>query len=271
MTLQQIELGSVGEPVERWQYFLIGKDLLVGIADGRFGIKTQVATKNYQTQNNLTPDGRVGPQTYATALMNGFDGVVVELDFPPKPSFPPLLGTAERQVIFGRFEFTPKPTPDNPEAIQVSGTWTADHITHVSLPGFAAVAHAPSSSSMAFHRLAAEQLSGLWQAWRSQNLQSLILTFDGSYVPRFIRGSRSVLSNHAFGSAFDINYAWNNLGHLPAPARQHGSVRPLVPIANDYGFYWGGHFNSRKDGMHFEVAKILTTEQLASLAQKYGI
>jgi hypothetical protein len=37
---------------------------------------------------------------------------------------------------------------------------------------------------------------------------------------------------------------------------QKGSVRELVQIANNNGFYWGGHF-SRKDGMHFEIAKVV--------------
>jgi hypothetical protein len=37
---------------------------------------------------------------------------------------------------------------------------------------------------------------------------------------------------------------------------EHGCLLELVPIANEHGFYWGGHF-SRKDGMHFEIAKIL--------------
>jgi len=27
-----------------------------------------------------------------------------------------------------------------------------------------------------------------------------------------------------------------------------------VPLANKWGFYWGGHFGGRLDGMHFEVA-----------------
>ncbi|MBP0575977.1 M15 family metallopeptidase [Mycobacterium tuberculosis] len=36
-----------------------------------------------------------------------------------------------------------------------------------------------------------------------------------------------------------------------------GCVRELVPIANRFGFYWGGHFSTRADGMHFEVAKLL--------------
>jgi hypothetical protein len=37
-------------------------------------------------------------------------------------------------------------------------------------------------------------------------------------------------------------------------------VRELVPIANQHGFYWGGHFRYNKhtdqsDGMHFEWAR----------------
>jgi Putative peptidoglycan binding domain/D-alanyl-D-alanine carboxypeptidase len=30
----------------------------------------------------------------------------------------------------------------------------------------------------------------------------------------------------------------------------------LVGIANDHGFYWGGHYSKRLDGMHFEVAQL---------------
>jgi len=88
-------------------------------------------------------------------------------------------------------------------------------------------------------------------------LLSKIFTWDGSFVPRFQRGSTTKLSNHAFGSAFDINAAFNPLGALPPLIEQKGSVRELVEIANANGFYWGGHFDSRKDGMHFEIAKLM--------------
>jgi len=96
----------------------------------------------------------------------------------------------------------------------------------------------------------------LWSDWENAGLLAHVLTWAGSFVPRFSRGSTSVLSNHSFGSAFDINVAWNQLGVEPALVGQKGSVRELVPIAHQNGFYWGGHF-SRGDGMHFEVAKII--------------
>ena len=79
-------------------------------------------------------------------------------------------------------------------------------------------------------------------------------------MARRVRGSATKLSNHAFGAALDINYAWNKLGHIPALIGSRGSLRELVPIANQLGFYWGGHYAGRKDGMHFEVAKILTQQ-----------
>ena len=61
-----------------------------------------------------------------------------------------------------------------------------------------------------------------------------------------------MLSNHAFGTAFDINVQWNPLEALPG---RTGCVFELVPMAHRHGFYWGGHF-SRRDGMHFEVARV---------------
>jgi hypothetical protein len=65
------------------------------------------------------------------------------------------------------------------------------------------------------------------------------------------------LSNHAWGTAFDINVQWNGLGITPAFRNEAGSVRDLVEIAYQNGFYWGGWFKSRQDGMHFEVYKIV--------------
>jgi hypothetical protein len=44
---------------------------------------------------------------------------------------------------------------------------------------------------------------------------------------------------------------------MPALKGELGSVRELVPLANRHGFYWGGHFRGRPDGMHFEAARII--------------
>ncbi|MCF6210219.1 MAG: M15 family metallopeptidase [Gammaproteobacteria bacterium] len=59
------------------------------------------------------------------------------------------------------------------------------------------------------------------------------------------------------GSAFDINYQWNRLGAIPALEGQKGSVREFAGIANEHGFFWGGHSQGRPDGMqHCELAQV---------------
>jgi len=93
----------------------------------------------------------------------------------------------------------------------------------------------------------------------------LVISWAGAFYPRFIRGSSSSLSNHSWGTAFDINAPQNWLGQQPAAEGKPGSLLRLVPIANKWGFFWGGHYNSRPDGMHFELAKISASVHFAEL------
>jgi D-alanyl-D-alanine carboxypeptidase/Transglycosylase SLT domain len=176
--------------------------------------------------------------------------------FPPRPSFGALLKTEDKQRLFGAFEFQPDPKPDNPEHVRIMGDWAQTNIVRVSIPVKRFLGR-DGPLTFEFHRLAAEQLVEMWLEWEKEGLLDHIVTFDGSYVPRFMRGSRTKLSNHAFGTAFDINAQFNALGAEPARMRERGCVRELVPIANKYGFFWGGHFQGRSDGMHFEVARLL--------------
>jgi hypothetical protein len=274
MTLPVLKRSSRGDAVFRWQHFLVGQGLL-DQADGIFGQDTEDATKAYQRAHGLTDDGKVGHQTYGKALLDGLDVVDFELEIPPKPAFPPLVDAAARRAVFGRFDFELNSLPGNREHINILGNWESDNIKMVPLPELKSPI-GDAKGGMEFHSKAEAQLQGLWKAWQAQDLTKFILSFDGSFVPRLIRGAPLVkdfskLSNHAFGSAFDINADSNAYGRLPAMIGQKGCVRLLVPTAHDYGFYWGGHFNVRKDGMHFEVAKILTTAELAALASKYGL
>lgn len=250
-----LQTGVSGPDVKKWQHFLIGRGLRPGPADGVFGDDTYKATAAFQRERKIDVDGRVGNQTLATAMLLGFEAVSDPDDGPRKPYFPPLGSNAARQVIFGKFAFEPKPLPTNPENIVVAGEWRKANIVMVTIPELARVAGAPASGSIAFHRLAAAQMAALWVDWRKAKLANRVLSWGGSYVPRFIRGSTSVLSNHSFGSAFDINVPENPLGVEPARIGKAGCVRELVEIANAHGFYWGGHF-TRRDGMHFEIAKL---------------
>ena len=268
MPLRILREGAKGSDVRLWQQFLRGRASLIDVADGIYGSNTKRATAAFQKAQRLSADGVAGPKTLGNALLLGFDPGFVDSvakplkrarDFPPPPGFLPLTSTAQRKRLFGNFRYESVPTKSNPEAIRVIDGWDKENIATVLIPQLKGikVGGRPSSGRMRFHQYAADQLLALWQNWGDAGLLGLILTYDGSYAPRFVRGSRKSLSNHAFGTAFDINARWNRLGTTPALRGEEGSVRELVGIANKHGFFWGGHYKKRLDGMHFEVAKLI--------------
>lgn len=254
--------GQTGSSVKQWQLFLLGQGYEIS-TDGDFGPKTKAATQDFQKKYGLVPnDGVVGRDTYAKAVALGF-GEIQDSDtneegpgWPPRPALGPL-DSQERAALFGTFKYEPAPTQGNPEGILIRDNWAVTNIVKVTIPQLIGKIGAPGSGTIFFHRKAADQLKALWAAWEAAGLLPLVLSFAGSYVPRFIRGSRTNLSNHAWGTAFDINAPQNPLGAEPALVGKLGSVRKLVPLAREHGFFWGGHFPGRQDGMHFEVQKIV--------------
>lgn len=258
--MEILRRGSEGEAVRRWQHFLIGQGLLQGAADGVFGPMTERATRAFQRRAKVEADGVVGRLSYAAGLQRGFDpGFTDPLGgedgsaWPPRPEFAPLVANADRERVFGTFEYTAL-GPDT-EDIRILRGWQQANIEGVTVPQLIGVKGAPTTGRIWVHRLVVEQVVALFAAWADAGIVARLLTWEGSFVPRFVRGSRTLLSNHSWGTAFDVNFQWNRLGAVPALRGERGSVRELVPIAHEHGFYWGGHF-SRCDGMHFEVARV---------------
>jgi hypothetical protein len=259
-----LRYGSRGPDVQEWQQFLDAQQRHVEV-DGVYGGATRDATERFQGRLGLSPDGVVGPATWRAAERIGLSvgeeapSTRPEGSWPPPPAFAPLVTSEQRSALFGRFEWIPTPTPQNPEAIRILDGWAAESIAPVEvtqLRGVEVGGGGRCGGRVPFHRLAAEPLRRLWRAWQEANLLDRVITFDGAYVPRLIRGSTTVLSAHAFGTAFDINARWNAIGRPPAPLTSRGSVIDLVELANQHGFYWGGHFSRRLDGMHFELARV---------------
>lgn len=241
--------GDQGDAVKRWQTFLQSKDFKPGAIDGDFGGNTIAATKAFQAAHGLAADGIVGNGTMDAAKAEGFSGITDDL--PPPPPFPALLSTEARKALFGSFDYAPGPGG----SITILGGWERDNITTVTIPQLQSFEHT-NSGHIRWHKAAKDQFIGLWATWDSKGLLKFVKTWGGGFVPRFQRGSTTNLSNHAFGTAFDINVEWNGLGCTPALSGETGCVRDLVGIANEHGFYWGGHFHGRRDGMHFEIAKL---------------
>jgi hypothetical protein len=109
-----------------------------------------------------------------------------------------------------------------------------------------------SSKGVAMQPAFAEVLVPFFAAVEEAGLLHLVLTYDGIFHEgRPVRGGK-LPSRHNWGVALDINAQWNGLGRMPAASGWKGTVRPLVPIAEAFGLYWGGNFR-RQDGMHFEL------------------
>jgi hypothetical protein len=183
---------------------------------------------------------------------------------------PPLNGAAQKH-LFGEFGFDPTPETGDKEKITIRGGWVAENIVSIQIPQLVGVQGSPTGK-VHLHRLIKPQFTALWSAWEKQGIHRKITGFAGMFVPRFVRGSvNNTLSNHSWGAAFDVNVSANYLHYLPAFPGENGCLFDHVPIAQDYGFGWGGHYSSRLDGMHFEARIVLNPNQLKQVNDKYGV
>lgn len=267
--LRVLHLGLTGDDVAAWQDFLHGQGYTQVTSNGVFDDATQGATIAFQRSQGLKDDGWVGNLTFGRAMQFGFDaveqfgpdntepeGIVSGKDGPNWPS-PPVdlspLSTAQRAALFGTIEYVPV---GNDGTIRITNGFAIQNIVTATVNELVGipVGSVKSSGRVTLHKRAVRPFQDLWTAWKQAGLLSLVLTYEGAYCSRCVRGRPGVLSAHAWGTAFDINSAWNALGITPALKRSKGSVRELVELANRHGWYWGGHFRDRPDGMHFELS-----------------
>lgn len=255
--MQLLRIGTKDPLVVKWLTFLRGSDQFHGEVTDTFDDEASHATMRFQANSGLFPvDGIVGNDTWGAAMARGFQVLPPAspaTDIPPTTLQP--ITAAERAALFGTFEFVPAPVASNPEAITITTRSPDYRLANVTPPQLIGVLGAPAGGKILIHEKLVDPITALFKAWDDAGLRNRILAWAGSYSPRFIRGSRTVLSNHAWGTAFDINAAWNPLGVRPALFGQRGCVRELVAIAEEHGFYWGGRF-TRTDGMHFEAMRV---------------
>lgn len=86
---------------------------------------------------------------------------------------------------------------------------------------------------------------------------------DWGYNCRSIRGSQT-MSYHAWGLAIDLNATRNPMGATLITDMPSW----IDEVAAEYGLFWGGNFNRRKDAMHFECH--LTHTEAKELAGHIG-
>jgi len=90
---------------------------------------------------------------------------------------------------------------------------------------------------------------------------------DWGYAFRQTRGSDRILSNHASGTAIDLNAIKHPLGKSNTFNKdQRNTINLLI---TKYGLAWGGNYKKRKDDMHFEIA--LNQNQVTNKIKELGL
>ena len=90
---------------------------------------------------------------------------------------------------------------------------------------------------------------------------------DWGYAFRMVRGTTDKLSNHASGTAIDLNAAKHPLGQVGT--LEIGKVPMLRALAHKYGLNWGGDYKGRKDEMHYEIS--INAVKVAALITQLGL
>ena len=89
---------------------------------------------------------------------------------------------------------------------------------------------------------------------------------DWGYAYRDVRGVPGKLSNHASGTAIDLNASRYPLGKINFdPAK----VPMLRALTKKYGLTWGGDYKGRKDEMHYEIS--INAVKVAALITQLGL
>jgi hypothetical protein len=90
---------------------------------------------------------------------------------------------------------------------------------------------------------------------------------DWSYNFRMIRGSTDSLSNHASGTALDLNANRHPLGKEDTFSPENAAK--CISLAAKWGCKWGGSYVRRRDDMHFEIN--LTPKQVKERITALGL
>jgi len=89
---------------------------------------------------------------------------------------------------------------------------------------------------------------------------------DWGFCYRMVRGTADKLSNHASGTAIDLNASRYPLGKQTFDP---GKVPMLRALTKKYGLTWGGDYKGRKDEMHYEIS--INAVKVAALITQLGL
>lgn len=157
----------------------------------------------------------------------------------------PLIGRPPSKIL---------ESPDNNKATKYLGVPSASpkYLKTITLP-FIDLENKKYSKSYKVHEKVANKFESWFEEMERTGVLSDIILPGGTFCYRPVRG-KTTLSNHCWAIAIDFNVPWNGLGQPLAKPGQVGCLYRVAEIAFKHGFYWGGWYRSRTDGMHFEYA-----------------
>lgn len=107
-----------------------------------------------------------------------------------------------------------------------------------------------------------------WAAWFNKAIESVGKgqLDDWGFAERTIRGSSTTLSNHASGTAIDLNATKHPLGKKGTFTP--GQMKRIRDRLREFDgcIRWGGDYQRRKDEMHFEI--VASPDRCASTLHK---
>lgn len=124
-------------------------------------------------------------------------------------------------------------------------------ITKIRIPHYVSWVHGYSigrPEHIYCSRSMVKPLAKVFQCLKDRSLEKYIRTFNGCYCYRnkINRNPAPELSNHAYGTAIDINASTNGYGRTPQMNQR------VVRCFKENGFTWGGDWRV-PDGMHFQL------------------
>lgn len=96
-------------------------------------------------------------------------------------------------------------------------------------------------------------LTNAFKALEAKGLHKEIITYDGCYNDRSVRGA-STTSLHAWAVAIDMNADHNGMVVNPTPEQRKGQwTDEFIATMKESGVFFGGDFIHRADPMHWAL------------------
>lgn len=242
------------------QQLLTERGFRLGIADGLCGRRTVGAIETFQSGFLRSPDGRIDPDGRSWRELSGSGpapvseggggGLLRRMPRPPRDTLNHGIVPVSNRLMTTLFG-APRENY-NQNCQPVTNPRMRRMISTLNVGPFRATGLTPALQSL--RRVFADIQT-------AQPEVCAALGTAGMLCARYVRGSTTSVSNHAWGTAIDLTL--NGVLDRRGDGLVQYGLTLIAPIFNRHGWYWGAAFRT-EDAMHFEAGRALV-ETWASL------